>query len=79
MMTKRGVGKIKTVTTGAGGQAIEVSDSAEIVKSEGKNVTVKIGTSDVSVELDDKDEVEVVKMMHGRKLAAYILERGKHE
>jgi hypothetical protein len=79
MMTKHGTGKMKTVTTGLNGQSVEVDDDASIEKIEGNRVTVKVGTSSITTTLDDKDEVEVVQMMHGKKLAAYMIERVSHE
>ena len=78
MMTKHGAGKIKTVTIGLEDKSVEVGDDAAIDKIDGKRVSVKVGTSTKSVNLDD-DELEVVKMMHGKKLAAYMIERVSHE
>jgi hypothetical protein len=80
MMMKKGVGgKVKTVTTGVKGSSIEVGDDASIEKIDGKRVTVKVGKSSISTEFEDEDEVEVVQMMHGKKLAAYMIERVSHE
>lgn len=80
MMMKKGVGgKVKTVTTGVKGSSIEIGDDTSIEKIDGKRVTVKVGKSSISTEFEDEDEVEVVQMMHGKKLAAYMIERIAHE
>ena len=78
MMTKHGAGKIKTVTTGLNGQSVEVGDDAAVIGIDKKKVSVKIGTSVISVQADD-DELEAIKMMRGKKLAAYMIERVTHE
>ena len=79
MIVKHGAGKIKTITTTAGSQQVEVGDDARIVEEDGTNVTVKLGDTNVEIELDDDKEVKKVRKLNGRKLAAYVIKRSNEK